>query len=429
MANVFLGDKAVGDIVKIKENGVAQNYIIVQKGKPSSMYDDSCDGVWLLREKSHSNRAWDGTSSSYDNDYENSDIKAWLNGEFLNSIDSKIRTAIKTVKIPFKKGTGNGGGAVQSGANGLSCKIFLLGGYEVGFTTADNQYFPIDGARLAYFLNGNTDSTAKAKRICKDSGGSAVVWWLRSAYTNFANFAWRVGTDGTLYRDSTYGSYAVRPALILPSSLLVGDNGEVSTNTLPQITADKSGNLGTINEAAGITVNYSTTDADAADTLTVKEYLDGTQKRSYTATKGKTETISYTGTEWQKVGNGAHTVKISCTDGKDTVEHNVQFTRNCTEATVTLATPLDANDIITACSLKISGALPTDTILLCEVTNNAKDSAPVWEDCTAKVKSEIPYIFKNKTATNGFAFNFRISAKRGGSGAGGYITGITGGFE
>lgn len=426
MANVFLGDKAVGDIVKIKENGVAQNYIIVQKGKPSSLYDNSCDGVWLLREKSHSNRAWDGTSSSYDNDYENSDIKTWLNGEFLNSIDSKIRAAIKTVKIPFKKGTGNGGGAVQSGANGLSCKIFLLGGYEVGFTTADNQYFPIDGARLAYFLNGNTDSTAKAKRICKDSGGSAVHWWLRSAYTHNATHAWGVYTDGTL-NYYAYGSYAVRPALILPSSLLVNDDGSVSTNTLPEITANKSGNLGTITD--GLTITYSTNDADAADTLTVKEYLDGTQKRSYTATKGKNETISYTGTEWQKVGNGAHTVKISCTDGKDTVEHNVQFTRNCTEATVTLATPLDANDIITACSLKISGALPTDTILLCEVTNNAKDSAPVWEDCTAKVKSEIPYIFKNKTATNGFAFNFRISAKRGGSGAGGYITGITGGFE
>ena len=111
------------------------------------------------------------------------------------------------------------------------------------------------------------------------------------------------------------------------------------------------------------------------------------------------------------------------------MESEITFTRNCTEATITLATPLDADDVITACSLKISGALPTDTILTCEVTNNANDAAPVWEDCTAKVKTELSYIFKNKTAENGFAFNFRISAARGASNAGGYITGISGGFE
>lgn len=222
-----LNDKNVGDIVKIKENGTDVNYIIVNKGLPSDMYDSSCDGVWLLREKSHSSRAWDGTLSSYDNGYENSDIKAWLNGEFLNSIDSKIRAAIKTVKIPYKKGKGNSSTGVQSGANGLSCKIFLLGGYEVGFTTADNQYLPIDGARLSYFLNGNSDSAAKTKRICKDSAGSAVYWWLRSADTSNAYNAWRVDTDGTLNDYNAGYGYAVRPAFVLPSNLAVDDDGNV----------------------------------------------------------------------------------------------------------------------------------------------------------------------------------------------------------
>lgn len=183
MANVFLGDKAVGDIVKIKENGVAQNYIIVQKGKPSSMYDDSCDGVWLLRESAHSREPWHGASYETSvNDYENSEINEWLNGEFLNSIDEKTRAAIKTVKIPYHKGTGSGG-KVQSGADGLSCKAFLLGGYEVGFTTDDCEYVPVDGERLAYFLNGEEDSTAIQRRVCEDSEERAVVWWLRSANT------------------------------------------------------------------------------------------------------------------------------------------------------------------------------------------------------------------------------------------------------
>lgn len=427
MANT-LGDKSVGSVVKIKENGTATNYIIVHKGKPSSLYDDSCNGVWLLREKTLANRAWDGTSTSYDNNYETSDIHAWLNNTFYNTIDSKIRDAIVQVKIPFKKGLGNASTSVYSGANGLSCKIFLLSGYEVGFTTSDSQYFPVDGAKLSYFLNGNSDASAKTKRIAYNSANTAMYWWLRSAHTNYINGTWGVYTSGALRNSETYKTDgAPRPALILPSSLPVDASGNVSTNTPPTITSDKTGNVGTV--ANGITVNYSVNDTDAADTLTVTEYLDNVQKRRYTATKGKQETISYTGTEWLKVSNGAHTIKISCTDGKETVEKTVTFTRTCTEATVTLVTPLVADDKISVCSLKIKGALPNDTILLCEVTNNANDTTPVWEDCTAKVKTETPYIFKNKTAAKGFAFNFKISAKRGASNAGGYITGIEGGFE
>lgn len=101
-----------------------------------------------------------------------------MNGEFLNSIDEKIRAAIKTARIPYKKGTGSGGEAVQSGENGLSCKIFLLSGYEVGFTTDDCEYVPVDRERLAYFLNGEEDSTAIQRRVCEDSEERAVDWWL-----------------------------------------------------------------------------------------------------------------------------------------------------------------------------------------------------------------------------------------------------------
>ncbi len=428
MSNL-LGDKSVGSIVKIKENGTAANYIVVHKGKPSSLYDESCNGVWLLREKGIDNRAWDGTSENYINSYELSTIHKWLNNTFYNTIESKIRNAIVQVKIPFKKGIGNvSSEIVYVREHGLPCKIFLLSGYEVGFTTSDDKYLPVDGAKLSYFLNGNSDNTAKSKRIATNSAGNAVFWWLRSANTGNSSDAMDVGTDGALYSNGTCSTgIAPRPALVLSSSLLVDSSGNVSTNTPPTITCDKSGNVGTV--ADGITVNYSVNDADAEDTLTVTEYLDNVQKRRYTATKGKQESVNYTGTEWLKVSNGTHTIKISCTDGKETVEKMVTFTRTCTEATVTLITPLTADDKIAVCSLKIRGALPNDTILSCEVTNNANDTTPVWEDCTGKVKAESPYIFKNKTAANGFAFNFRISAKRGASNAGGYITGIEGGFE
>lgn len=37
----------------------------------------------------------------------------------------------------------------------------------------------------------------------------------------------------------------------------------------------------------------------------------------------------------------------------------------------------------------------------------------MWQDVTAEVKSGANIVFKNKTAVNGAAFNFRITVERG----------------
>lgn len=421
----FLSDKSVGDIVKIRENGTAVNYIIVHKGKPSSLYDDSCDGIWLLRESIHSNIVWDGTSSSYNNDYENSEIKIWLNNTFLNTIDEKIRAEIKTVKIPFKKGNGNSSSSVYSGSNGLSCKVFLLSGYELGWTTSDNSYFPVDGARLSYFENG-TGTSANNKRIAK-LNGSAAFWWLRSPRADNAGGAWGVSTGGSYGGGGAYGSRGARPALILSSSLLIDSDGFVSTNSLPSISCDKSGNLGTLNN--GFTCNYSVDDADATDSVTVTLDLDGKQIDSYTAVKNQTETYTLGDNEWLKVTNGEHTFNIVASDGKDSATNTITFTRNLTELAVTLSNPFPADDRISACALNVEGSIPADAVCKFEVTNNALDSTPVWEDCTKKSQAGFSYVFSNKSAENGFAFNFRVTVSRGASGLGGFISNISGGFE
>lgn len=208
----FLSDKNVGDIVKIRENGEPVKYIIVHKGLPSDMYDESCDGVWLLRQQANLSKFWNVDSN---NDYENTDIEMWLNGTFLNTIDEKIRAAIKTVKIPYKKGAGDAATGIQSGSNGLSCRVFFLGGYEVGFTQADNKRIPIDGAKLSHFSDN-------ASRACNDSSGSATRWWLRSPDTSNTGYAWTVDLSGTYIGDLTANNVTkVRPAFILPYSLVV----------------------------------------------------------------------------------------------------------------------------------------------------------------------------------------------------------------
>ncbi len=428
MASTFLNSKSIGDIIKIRENGVAANYIIIHKGRPSSLYDSSCNGVWVLRETGLDPRAqvWDKTSDNsdgYDNDYENSDINAWLNGTFLNTIESDIRAAVKTVRIPYKKGTGNASTGVQSGSNGLSCKVFLLSMNEVGMSYST---WPADGAKLDYFLSG-TDTTANSKRICLLSSGNKMNWWTRTVDPDNTQYVLLVGTGGSsgkMYANSYESS---RPAFILPSNLLVTSDNFLSVNTLPTITSNKTGNLGTL--TGGFSCKYSVNDEDTADSVRVTLTMDSTTIRTFTATKGSQYTYSLAGSDWLKITNGTHAFRIAATDGKDTVTSTATFTRACRKATVTLTSALSADDIIRFCSLKVRGALPMDTILKCEVTNNANDTSPVWEDCTARVKSETAYVFKNNKAANGFAFNFRISAERGASGIGGYITTVCGGFE
>lgn len=70
-----------------------------------------------------------------------------------------------------------------------------------------------------------------------------------------------------------------------------------------------------------------------------------------------------------------------------------------------------------------------NAVFKAEVTNNAKDAAPVWQDATKEVQKGTNIVFANSTAANGAAFNFRISVSRGASGTGGYIEAVSGAFQ
>ena len=218
-----ISDLAVGSTVKIAVNGTLRDFLIVHQGLPSSLYDGSCNGTWLLMKDIYEQRQW---NSSGANNLESSTIHSYLNSTFLNLFDSNIKDAIKQVKIPYRK-NGGSGGTNQSGANGLSAKIFLLSGYEVGWTTSDNPYFPVDGAKLSYFEAG-TGSSANNKRIAK-LNGAAASWWLRSQFTYNTNSVWYVYFNGDYHIDYASYSVGIRPALVLPSDTLVSDDGTITT--------------------------------------------------------------------------------------------------------------------------------------------------------------------------------------------------------
>lgn len=411
MANVKLSTKAVGSIVKIKVNGAAKDFIIVHQGLPSSAYDASCNGVWVVMKDIYTTMKWDGSN----NDYLNSDMTAYLNGTFISLIDADIRNAIKQVKIPYTNYSNNN---VMSGSNGLSCKVFLLSGTEVGFSGV--SYMNTEGAKLSYF-------NSASKRIAYN-GSSAAGWWLRSPYTFGSNYVWYVESDGSYDYWGYYNTCGVRPAFVLPSELVVSDDGTVSTNTAPAINASST-NLGEKN--APFNFGYTVTDADG-DTLTVTEKLDGKTTATRTGVASGTALTFGRGSTadgFRRILNGSHTIQITASDGKESTSLSATFTKSVTSATVTLTTPLAVDGDITVAVLQVTGSIPDDATFKVEVTNNANDPSPVWQDATTEVQKGVNIVFTNSTAANGAAFNFRVSISRGASGTGGYIEAVSGAFQ
>ena len=211
VTGILASDLVVGSVAKLMEGGTAVEYLVVNQGIPSNsnLYDISCNGTWLLRKDIHSKRVWD--SGSGDDAYKTSTINRWLNGDFFNSLGSIEQSTIKQIQIPYYSLS------LGNPIFNLTCKIFLLGGYEVGFTTEYNSYFPVDGAKLDYFESG-IGTSASNKRLAY-MNGAVTTWWLRSPKIGDSRYyVWQANSNGIDDTGLTTNSYGVRPVLILPST-------------------------------------------------------------------------------------------------------------------------------------------------------------------------------------------------------------------
>ena len=168
---------------------------------------------------------------------------------------------------------------------------------------------------------------------------------------------------------------------------------------------------------------------------------DGTENNisgSYVARIYKPDSVVLNGSEyaekvhsfdsyWYRIPNGVHVITVEVTDGVSASSVDLKFTKENKDAIITLAVPMTASEKITVCVISIGGKIPEDADISVEVTNNANDSSPVWEDATAHALSGTNHAFSNNKQTNGWAFNFRVTVHGGDTR--GYITSIQGGFQ
>lgn len=209
-----VGELTVGSSVFMNIDGAKTEFLVVHKGLPSSVYDSSCDGIWLLMKESYEERAW---HSFGQNSYPASAIHSYLNSTFLDLFDSDIQEVIKTVKIPHTNGTGSAG-SVASGSSGLSAQVFLLSYTEVGFS--GSSMANIEGAVLDYF-----DGAANSDRITNIRGQDyARYWWLRSPHTGGTSSVLHVSSDGSLGNNNAIVDEGIRPALILSNDTRIDES-------------------------------------------------------------------------------------------------------------------------------------------------------------------------------------------------------------
>lgn len=409
-----LAAQEVGSTVTLKVNGADAEFLVVHQGNPDpDVYDPSCEGTWLLMKNVYSQRPWGSASC-----YADAPVHTWLNSTFLELLDSGIRPAVKTVRLPYAEGSD-----VHTGAEGVSAQIFLLSMREMGTPAAQKTGLADEGALLDYFTDG--DGSADPLRA------SSARYWTRSPYTGGGGNVWSVAGESGIcsYRVGS-SSYGVRPALILPQAMPVEDSA-VQPNSAPVLTSSSGvsgADLGTRNSP--FSFEYMATDPEGAS-LSLTEKLDQAVARTLTAASGSTQRFEavYDALAFLKLANGAHTLQVTASDGMASAAFQATFTKAVRAASLTLTQPIAAGKPITAATLQVEGSIPDDAAFSVQVTNNALDDQPVWQDATEAVRQGGNVLFTHSTAAKGPAFNFRIEAARGASGDGGYISKVSGAFQ
>lgn len=254
MAYVKLGQKVVGSIVKLKENGALVDFYVAKQD-----YEPGLNGagrVLVVRKDCYGTYRW----HNYDvNAYASCSLNVWFNDTYKNLLDPDIRTAMGTTKFYYTPGNG------RNTITTMERAVFALSATELG---KSETYLNQEGTALS-------NAVVNLLKIAT-MNGSAAIQWTRSPYTDDTALAWCLDSKGVIAAGGCRNTHGSRPAFTLPASLYVSDNGTITTNTPPTTPAAVT-IPETIHGGKSVTVSWtaSTDEQGNLEGYTVERSTDG----------------------------------------------------------------------------------------------------------------------------------------------------------
>ncbi|OKO91409.1 IgA protease [Geobacillus proteiniphilus] len=361
---------------------------------------------WLNKDTS----PWYAAQHGYDAPPNNSNV--WSNyneyeaeAGFLSNFSAELKSKLLVTTLSVAKNTVTDGG----GSETIQDKVFLLSETEVGLGNENGiaegtpfSFFSSDAARQAY---PTVEAVSNSEYTNTSLNASQPwYWWLRTPHAGFAYYARYVYSSGALTSDNAFnGTHGVRPALNLPSDILVSDSTDadgayiIVWNQTPTISGTDA-DLGS--KSAPFTIDYIVNDTDTTDTLTITEKVDTTVIRTINnAVRNQTYTLDVSSV-WNTLALGAHTITITIDDGKGgTATRTYTFTKTDDRIKFTLKNPIETS--IAAKKIVVSGVvtIPNGATLSVKACNNGFDTSPTWEDITTAFLNRQAYTFTNTTKT------------------------------
>lgn len=200
----LLGSYAEGTLVKINEDGAPVEFYIAKHDYEPDL--NGGGGTLLFR----MDACADLMHFAEDNNaYADGTLDTWSNETYFQRLDPSLRAKILLTKFYYTPGNGN------TEVTTLERKIFQLSVTEYGLT-GNSTTLNIEGVEI---------QVASGHKIAKSNGG-AVAHWTRSPNIFNKARAWYLSPSGEATGNSN--AYSAnrrpRPAFVLPSNTLVGDD-------------------------------------------------------------------------------------------------------------------------------------------------------------------------------------------------------------
>ncbi len=152
------------------------------------------------------NESYTGTKNDYyANNYDNSEIRSWLNDDFLNTAFNLKSSHIQTMIVDNSGSTTDSSSNRYASAN-TKDKVYLL------------SYRDYLNAGYGFSISSSSSTTryCKATDYARANGSYNAGYWTRSPSSGSSSRAWYVSNDGSLNYYDYYVNYAnigVRPAI------------------------------------------------------------------------------------------------------------------------------------------------------------------------------------------------------------------------